>query len=149
MGLIKALLILASLLFTIVCIQHVQLEQVKLNERVSDEVLWVSGEVTLLPFNEAFRSPLTLYGKAPGNWFQNGTLGILVLDENNNDLGVITARAKGEWVGKDEVSFVAEGEFKQPDTCEGTLVFQNNNPTGHPISTVEVRLGIFFCEDEP
>jgi hypothetical protein len=103
-------------------------------------------EVSSPQANGVIRSPLTVAGKAPGAWFFEATFPVKLLDGNGKEIT--------EWVPvhatvekynvKGLVPFAGTLEFKTPDTDTGTLLFQNDNPSGLPKNQEEFRLPVRF-----
>ena len=97
--------------------------------------------------NEVIRSPLTVAGKAPGAWFFEATFPVKLLDGNGKEITEwvpVHATVEKYWDVKGLVPFAGTLEFKTPDTATGTLVFQNDNPSGEPENQEEFRLPVRF-----
>lgn len=77
-------------------------------------------------------SPLLVKGEARGSWYFEGSFPIRVFDANNKELGVVPAKAIGNWMTKEFVPFEAVLTFNKPNTKTGTLVLQKDNPSGDP-----------------
>lgn len=78
-------------------------------------------------------SPLTVSGKAKGNWFFEDNIPIFLIDNN----GTVLAQAgfhsvDGNWMTEDFVKFTGALEFTAPETDTGFLIIQNDNPSGLP-----------------
>jgi hypothetical protein len=103
--------------------------------------------VTSPKANEVIHSPLTVAGKAPGAWFFEATFPVRLLDGNGKEIteGVpVYPKVEKYWDVKGLVPFQGTLEFKAPDTATGTLVFQNDNPSGEPENQEEFRLPVRF-----
>ena len=94
--------------------------------------------------NELVLSPFTIRGKLPGTWYFEGSFPIHIEDTAGNILGNGFATAKGNWMTTDLVPFEAKITFKKTNADEGFLVFKNDNPSGDPKNSKEVRLPILF-----
>lgn len=81
---------------------------------------------------ETVSSPLTLKGKAMGNWFFEGVLPISMEDSKGNLLSAAPARALSDWMTEDYVEFEATLAFDPADNQTATLVIKNDNPSGLP-----------------
>lgn len=90
------------------------------------------------------KSPLEVRGEASGPWFFEGSFPAKILDSN----GVVVAqgflKAKGDSMVSGTVPFMGTLTFTMPKTVTGTLVLQNDNPSGIPEKTEEVRVPIRF-----
>ncbi|OGZ71506.1 MAG: hypothetical protein A2904_01840 [Candidatus Staskawiczbacteria bacterium RIFCSPLOWO2_01_FULL_33_9] len=91
-------------------------------------------EVFLPKINEEISSPLEIKGTVNGNgWFgfegQVGT--VKLLDSEGNELAVNYLKATTDWM-QPFVRFETTLDFVSPNINEGTLVFNNENPSGLP-----------------
>lgn len=80
-------------------------------------------------------SPLKIKGKALGSWFFEGSFPIILKDPSGNIIAQTNAKAVGNWMTADFVSFEATLEFDVPniDPTEermSTLTFEKDNPSG-------------------
>lgn len=89
-------------------------------------------------------SPLVIKGKATGSWFFEAQLRVKLLDENGNTISQGTAHADGEWMTELPAPFTATLSFSTPSTSRGTLVFENDNPSGLPENTKTYSVPIRF-----
>lgn len=98
------------------------------------------------PAHEVIHSPLTLEGKAKGAWFFEATFPVTLLDGNGQEIIRVPVHAKVEnyWRAKGLVPFEGTMEFTTPATATGTLVFQNDNPSGLPENQEEFRMPVRF-----
>src|SRR3989338_2460902 len=94
--------------------------------------------------NAIVESPLTVSGEARGNWYFEASFPVRIYDANNKELGVTPAQAKGDWMTTEFVSFEAVLTFSAPATETGTLILQNDNPSGLPENSKEVRIPVRF-----
>lgn len=95
--------------------------------------------------HEVIHSPLTVEGKARGAWFFEATLPVKLLDGNGQAItSWVQAHAQADWMTDAFVPFEATLEFNQPATATGTLLFQNDNPSGLPENQEEFRLPVRF-----
>jgi hypothetical protein len=88
--------------------------------------------LTTPTWGQLVTSPLTVSGKARGPWFFEANLPVSLRDMSGNEIARVGAQATDNWMTEDFVNFTAVLEFKQPTTEFGTLVIQNDNPSGDP-----------------
>lgn len=86
-------------------------------------------------------SPVTVSGKAPGYWFSEGSLPIVLLDGKGNEIASTTAQADGEWMTEDLVPFTATLEFSQK-SMKATLLIKKDNPSGEPVNDASFSLQV-------
>ncbi len=96
--------------------------------------------------NAAVASPLTVTGKARGTWYFEASFPVQLLDANGKELARMPAQAQGEWMTENFVPFTATLTFAPPTTQTGTLVLQNDNPSGNPATAKEVRIPVQFSD---
>ena len=89
-------------------------------------------------------SPLAIEGTATGNWFNEATFPIKVLDGDGRVLGSGQAQALGNWMTTGTVQFSASIPFVTPKYATGTVEFKNDNPSGLPINAKEFDLEVQF-----
>lgn len=76
------------------------------------------------------RSPLTVSGKAKGNWFFEANIPVVLKDEKGNVIAQAGGHAEGDWMTTDFVPFTATLTFTNPGTPYGTLEVKKDNPSG-------------------
>lgn len=79
---------------------------------------------------ETVQSPLTVSGKARGNWFFEANIPVVLKDENGNIIAEAGGYAEGDWMTTDFVPFSATLTFTDPGTAYGTLEIRKDNPSG-------------------
>ena len=94
--------------------------------------------------NATVASPLTVTGKARGNWYFEASFPIRLFDGNGKELAVGIAQAQGEWMTTEFVPFQVTLNFTNPTTTTGTLVLEKDNPSGLPEHAAELRLPVKF-----
>ncbi|MFH1462170.1 MAG: tryptophan-rich sensory protein [bacterium] len=104
-------------------------------------------QVEIPKVNEAVSSPLTIKGRARGFWFFEADFPIKLFDENGELLATAIARAQGEWMTEDFVSFEAELKFAAPKTEKGSLVLEKDNPSGLSEHADELRIPVVFAKE--
>lgn len=98
---------------------------------------------TPLP-NQDIRSPLTIRGKARGQWYFEGDFPVRLMDKNGKKLATGIARANGQWMTRDFVPFELSLEFDAPETERGYLLFEKSNASGKPEHDRHFRLPVLF-----
>lgn len=76
-------------------------------------------------------SPLTIIGRARGNWFFEGVLPINIVDSNGKILASFTAKTLEDWMTTDYVEFSGQASFV-PTTDNGKIIFEKDNPSDLP-----------------
>ena len=95
--------------------------------------------------NESIRSPLTIQGKARGQWFFEGDFPVQLQDKDYNTIATGIAEADGQWMTSNFVPFELEMSFEDaPDDERGYLVFQKANASGKPALDRSYRLPVLF-----
>src|SRR4030042_356275 len=94
--------------------------------------------------NALVSSPLMVTGQARGNWYFEASFPVKILDASGNILNQVPAQAQGDWMTTDFVPFVATISFTTPTTGTGTLVLQNDNPSGLPENAQELHFPVKF-----
>ena len=92
-------------------------------------------------------SPLTISGQAKGTYFYEGSFPIMILDEKGQVIGDGVALAEGDWATESFVPFTAAIPFALPRgdaEQKGTIVLQNDNPSGLPENSVRRSIPIIF-----
>jgi hypothetical protein len=82
--------------------------------------------------NQKIPSPLKITGKARGSWFFEASFPVELFDSNGKSLGRTTAKAEGEWMTEEFVSFTAQISYTKSSTSKGKLIIKNANPSGLP-----------------
>ncbi len=100
--------------------------------------------ITTPQAGQVIHGPFAIEGKAQGSWFFEGVFPIKLLDSNGKEITRGQAHATNDWMTEDFVPFNATLDFKSPTTATGTLVFQNDNPSGLPAKDKEFRLPVQF-----
>ncbi len=102
-------------------------------------------KVNNLATSSAIKSPLTITGQAKG-WYFEASFPVTILDANGQIVAQGPAQAQGDWMTSEFVPFKITLNFKAPATQTGTIVFENDNPSGLPQNHQEFRLPIKFSE---
>jgi hypothetical protein len=88
--------------------------------------------------NQTITSPLTLSGRARGQWYFEATFPVRLLDADGTILAESDATAQGEWMTEEFVPFTATLEFTAPAATSGTLILVRANPSGDPARDEEL-----------
>lgn len=94
--------------------------------------------------NTTVTSPLMITGEARGFWFFEASFPIRLFDGNGKEMARTHGEAQGEWMTNNFVLFSATLTFVPPRGARGTLVLENDNPSGLPENAHEVRIPINF-----
>lgn len=87
--------------------------------------------------------PLVVSGRARGPWYFEASFPVKLLDSSGNVLAQGPAQAQGDWMTEDFVPFSATLTFTTTDTS-GTLVLQNDNPSGEPANAKSISIPVTF-----
>lgn len=77
-------------------------------------------------------SPLTVAGEARGTWYFEASFPVRLVDANGQQLAIVPAQAKGEWMTTTFVPFEVQLVFSAPPSAGGFLILQKDNPSGLP-----------------
>lgn len=105
-----------------------------------DDLIWVQAP---LP-NQTITSPVSIVGKARGNWYFEASFPVILLDAHGNILAQAPAQAEGEWMTTEYVPFSLSLIFPKSATATGTLVLQKDNPSGLSEYADELRMPVRF-----
>jgi hypothetical protein len=89
-------------------------------------------------------SPLTITGKARGSWYFEASFPVRLLDSKGQVVAEGHAQAQGEWMTSEFVPFIAKLEFIKPSSERGTLVLENDNPSGDPKNAKKIEVPVKF-----
>jgi hypothetical protein len=92
--------------------------------------------------NQTIGSPLAIEGQAKGSWYFEAVAPVKLLDDKGNVLAAGHIQAQGDWMTTNYVYFKAELAFNYNATSSGTLVFDNDNPSGLPANAKEFRVPV-------
>lgn len=92
------------------------------------------------------RSPLTVTGSAPSDWYFEGEFPIRLLDSRGTVLGKSLARAQRGWTRAGAVPFIAHFTFRRARASEGVLVLEKEILTGRRVNPVLWRIPVRFTE---
>lgn len=89
-------------------------------------------------------SPMTIRGKARGNWYFEGQFSVELVDAAGNTLAEKAVQAQGKWMTDDFVPFEATLEFDAPDDERGYLIFHRANPSGLKENAMQYKQPVIF-----
>ncbi|MEN9338134.1 MAG: hypothetical protein RIQ41_448 [Candidatus Parcubacteria bacterium] len=89
-------------------------------------------------------SPLVITGEARGYWYFEASFPAELLDGNGVRIALAPLQATADWMTTEFVPFKGTLSFVQPDTATGTLILRNDNPSGLPERSYEVRIPVSF-----
>jgi hypothetical protein len=95
--------------------------------------------------NSKVKSPLKITGEVPAGWMFEGVFPIKLLDSEKNIIAQTNAKeaVAGSWQTGETVEFTATLTFKAA-TGSGTLVLENDNPSGDPANAKTLEIPINF-----
>lgn len=99
--------------------------------------------------NAVIKNPLTLTGQARGYWFFEASAPVKLLDANGKEIANTYIQAQGDWMTENFVPFKGTLQFATPSTPTGTLVFENDNPSGLSSNRRELRIPVKFDLTNP
>ena len=96
-------------------------------------------------------SPLSLKGKARGNWFFEASAPVLLVDWDGKIIAEGVINAEGELMTTEFVPFTGSLEFTSPYKAgdpefmkRGSLIFKKDNPSGLPENDDAVEIPVLF-----
>jgi hypothetical protein len=98
-----------------------------------------------LKANDRVKSPLTVKGVAPNNWYFEAVFPVRLLDANGIVIAEAPAQAQTDWMTEGPVPFIAELNFAVNGDTAATLVLAEDMPSGLP-GQREVRLPLTLTE---
>lgn len=94
---------------------------------------------------EKITSPLTIEGRARGNWFFEATFPVYLADSNGVIIAEGSATAKSDWMTGDYVPFSAMLDFEtQKNGKSGSLILKKSNPSGLPDNDQAFNIKVVF-----
>ena len=104
----------------------------------------VSVNVTSPQGDEKVKSPLAIAGEVPGNWSFEASFPIILLNSDGEVVAKTTGQVLGDWMTDSLVPFSAKLTWVTPETGNGTLVLQKDNPSGDPANDDSVSIPVKF-----
>lgn len=90
------------------------------------------AKITSPDLTKSIKSPMTIHGEITRNFIFEGTFPIVLKDNNGAEIVKTNANAESTDMTQAMIPFSATLNFNQPTTTNGTLVIQNDNPSGLP-----------------
>ncbi len=100
--------------------------------------------VTSIKNNQKITSPITITGEARGTWYFEASFPVRIEDANGKVLAQGPAQAQGEWMTENYVPFSITLNFVKPESGNGFIIFEKDNPSGLPENANELRVPIQF-----
>lgn len=100
------------------------------------------ASVTAPLYGQHSKTPLTVTGIAPNDWFFEASFPATLVDENNETLAQAPAQAQTDWTVKGPVPFKAELNFLVLQETRATLVLQEDMPGENNSTPREVRIPV-------
>lgn len=83
--------------------------------------------------NQEVSNPITILGKARGNWYFEASFPVKLVDLDGNVLVSTFASAQSDWMTTDFVNFSVTLEYvKSTSTDRALIVLSKDNPSGLP-----------------
>lgn len=98
--------------------------------------------------NQTISSPVTIKGKARGNWFFEASFPVVITDWDGKIIGQGIAKAKSDWMTTEFVPFEATLTFttdKNAYNNKGTLILRKDNPSGLPENDNSVEIPVILA----
>ena len=95
-------------------------------------------------YGDLVHSPMTVSGKARGNWFFEANLPVVLKDENGKVLAQQGMHATADWMTTDYVPFTGTLTFDPGTAQYGVLIISKDNPSGLPQYDSSVAVPIRF-----
>lgn len=90
-------------------------------------------------------SPLSISGRARGNWFFEGSMPIVIQDAYGSVIAEGHVTAQGAWTTTEFVKFVGNLQFNNYiKGSKATLIIKKSNPSGLPQNYDSVRIPIIL-----
>ncbi|HEU4677682.1 MAG TPA: Gmad2 immunoglobulin-like domain-containing protein [Candidatus Paceibacterota bacterium] len=99
--------------------------------------------------NATVTSPVTVTGKARGNWYFEGSFPIVVVNWDGLIIGQGVAHADGEWMTTDYVPFSASISYalaSETPYARGSIILKKDNPSGLPENDDSREIPVTFSE---
>ncbi|MFA6098414.1 MAG: Gmad2 immunoglobulin-like domain-containing protein [Patescibacteria group bacterium] len=94
--------------------------------------------------NQKISSPITISGQARGTWFFEAVMPVTVKNANGAIIGSGNASAQDEWMTTDFVPFTLKLEFSDPQTSQGNIFINNENPSGLNANQKQLEIPVKF-----
>jgi len=135
-----ALIIVIIAIGILIILKPYYLDKLSYSPWVYKDLIYITAPLT----SKKISSPLTVKGQARGNWYFEASFPVRLLDGNDTEIAVQPAQAQGEWMTTEYVPFEVVLNFVRPKTLIGTLILENDNPSGLPEHADEFRIPVRF-----
>ncbi len=90
-------------------------------------------------------SPLSVFGRARGNWFFEGSMPIVIQDAYGSVIAEGHVTAQDNWTTTEFVKFIGSLQFNNYiKGSKATLIIKKSNPSGLPQNYDSVRIPIIL-----
>jgi len=97
---------------------------------------------------DSLTSPLVIKGQARGSWFFEGSAPVMLVDWDGRIIAQKYVMTTEDWMTSDLVSFEGVLDFSlEPENRvypRGTLILQNDNPSGFPEQDRSIEIPVRF-----
>ena len=100
--------------------------------------------VTSQKANDTIQSPITIEGKARGNWYFEASFPVRIVDANGKVLLSSYMEAGSDWMTTEFVPFKKTLTFTKATAPTGEIILEKDNPSGLPEHANELRIPIKF-----
>ncbi|MDZ4673053.1 MAG: Gmad2 immunoglobulin-like domain-containing protein [Gemmatimonadota bacterium] len=91
---------------------------------------------------QAVASPLTVTGRARGNWYFEASFPVELRTVDGRVLAQTTATAQGEWMTENFVPFIATLDYTATSAIDALVVLKRDNPSGLPANDAQVSVPV-------
>ncbi|MBL3658152.1 Gmad2 immunoglobulin-like domain-containing protein [Fulvivirga sediminis] len=98
--------------------------------------------------NDTISSPITIKGKARGDWYFEGNFPVVLKNEDQKVLSEKPAKAKAKWMTKKWVPFEITIDYDKPNRNQGFLVLKKANASGKPENDRNLSIPVVFSAKE-
>lgn len=94
---------------------------------------------------QVIKSPLSISGKARGNWYFEASFPVILVDESGNRIMENFIMATDDWMTTEFVPFAKTLEFEKPAGVKyGYLILKKDNPSGLPENDNQIEIPVSF-----
>lgn len=105
-------------------------------------------EIIVAPLPKHITSPLTIAGKAKGNWFFEASFPVKLVDLRGNEIAASFVQAKSDWMTAEFVEFAGEIIFDVSTTTTAMLILSKDNPSDLPENDKAISLPVILIPSE-
>ncbi len=90
-------------------------------------------------------SPLSIVGRARGEWYFEGSFPVTLVDLYGNTIASGNVTSQGEWMTKEFVPFLGTLRFNNfIKNSKGKLILKKDNPSGDISKDLSIEIPIIF-----